>query len=85
MICPYVTEHLRQRGRQGWETVFLLAGLIHFTGITFYGVFASGEQQEWAEPRDEQEQWKADKARAGKLYLLETGPISIEYVSEYPQ
>jgi hypothetical protein len=26
-------------------TVFLLASLIHFTGITFYAVYASGELQ----------------------------------------
>lgn len=33
-----------------WETVFLIASLIHFAGVTFYGIFASGEKQWWADP-----------------------------------
>ncbi|KAK6017860.1 hypothetical protein OSTOST_16610, partial [Ostertagia ostertagi] len=37
--------------------VFLLASLIHFTGITFYAIYASGELQEWAEPKPEEEAW----------------------------
>lgn len=35
---------------QEWETVFLIASLIHFGGVTFYGIFASGEKQPWADP-----------------------------------
>ena len=35
-----------------WETVFLIASLIHFGGVTFYGIFASGEKQPWADPPD---------------------------------
>jgi ACS family sodium-dependent inorganic phosphate cotransporter-like MFS transporter 6/7/8 len=30
--------------------VFLIASLIHFGGVTFYGIFASGEKQPWADP-----------------------------------
>jgi MFS transporter, ACS family, solute carrier family 17 (sodium-dependent inorganic phosphate cotransporter), member 6/7/8 len=30
--------------------VFVIASLIHFFGVIFYGLFASGEQQPWAEP-----------------------------------
>ncbi|KHJ75499.1 hypothetical protein OESDEN_24885, partial [Oesophagostomum dentatum] len=37
--------------------VFLLASLIHFTGVTFYAVYASGELQDWAEPKPEEEAW----------------------------
>ena len=33
-----------------WESVFLIASLIHFGGVIFYGVFASGEKQDWADP-----------------------------------
>jgi len=36
-----------------WETVFLIASLIHFAGVTFYGIFASGEKQPWADPPDD--------------------------------
>ena len=33
-----------------WETVFLIAGVIHFLGVIFYAIFASGEKQPWADP-----------------------------------
>jgi len=36
-----------------WETVFLIASLIHFAGVTFYGIFASGEKQPWADPPED--------------------------------
>ena len=39
--------------------VFLIASLIHFMGVIFYAIFASGEKQPWADP-PEQEQWKPD-------------------------
>lgn len=57
LTCPFVTEKLIARGPRGWEKVFLLASLIHFTGVTFYAVYASGELQDWAEPKDEEEPW----------------------------
>lgn len=38
---------------QEWETVFLIASLIHFAGVTFYGIFASGEKQPWADPPED--------------------------------
>uniref|UniRef100_A0A8R1U2V8 MFS domain-containing protein n=1 Tax=Onchocerca volvulus TaxID=6282 RepID=A0A8R1U2V8_ONCVO len=57
LTCPFVTEKLIARGPRGWEKVFLLASLIHFTGVTFYAVYASGELQDWAEPKDEEKPW----------------------------
>ena len=30
--------------------MFLIASLIHFAGVVFYGIFASGEKQDWADP-----------------------------------
>jgi hypothetical protein len=36
--------------REEWAHVFLIASLIHFGGVIFYGIFASGEKQPWAEP-----------------------------------
>jgi ACS family sodium-dependent inorganic phosphate cotransporter-like MFS transporter 6/7/8 len=54
MFCPIVTEMLtRHRTIQEWETVFLIASLIHFGGVTFYGIFASGEKQPWADPPED--------------------------------
>ena len=41
-----------------WSTVFTIAATVHLVGITFYGIFASGELQPWAEPTvEEQRAW----------------------------
>jgi ACS family sodium-dependent inorganic phosphate cotransporter-like MFS transporter 6/7/8 len=32
-----------------WSHVFLIASSIHFFGVIFYAIFASGELQPWAE------------------------------------
>lgn len=34
--------------------MFLIAALVHYGGVAFYGVFASGEPQPWAEPPREE-------------------------------
>jgi len=39
-----------------WETVYLIASVIHFLGVTFYAIFASGEKQSWAEPTDDEDE-----------------------------
>lgn len=39
-----------------WTTVFTLAACVHLCGCTFYGIFASGELQPWAEPPTEEKQ-----------------------------
>ena len=38
-----------------WENVFLIASLIHFAGVIFYAIFASGEKQPWADPPEEEQ------------------------------
>uniref|UniRef100_A0A915MQV6 Vesicular glutamate transporter n=1 Tax=Meloidogyne javanica TaxID=6303 RepID=A0A915MQV6_MELJA len=72
LICPFVVESLTAKGSNpnGWTTVFLLASMIHFTGITFYGVYASGELQEWAEPKEEEEKvvWGAEQASEARRF-----------------
>lgn len=46
-----------------WSVVFTIAALVHLFGITFYGIFASGELQDWAEPKStEQPVWSPTKA-----------------------
>ncbi|KAJ1367386.1 hypothetical protein KIN20_028286 [Parelaphostrongylus tenuis] len=57
LTCPIVTEKFTASGAHGWEKVFLLASLIHFTGVTFYAIYASGELQDWAEPKPGDEDW----------------------------
>ncbi|KAH7952906.1 hypothetical protein HPB49_002602 [Dermacentor silvarum] len=61
MLCPIVVEYITDKKIHGgddasrWEKVFLIASLIHFGGVIFYGIFASGEKQPWAEPPREEE------------------------------
>ncbi|XP_071809541.1 vesicular glutamate transporter 1-like isoform X2 [Asterias amurensis] len=51
MICPEVTSSLTvNKSADDWEKVFLIAACVHFTGVLFYGIFASGEKQPWATP-----------------------------------
>jgi hypothetical protein len=39
--------------QEEWEAVFILAAVIHIGGVIFYGIFASGDLQPWAEPAPE--------------------------------
>ncbi|XP_022250533.1 vesicular glutamate transporter 1-like isoform X2 [Limulus polyphemus] len=60
MICPIVVEALTKHSTAAeWEKVFLIASLIHFGGVIFYAIFASGELQPWAEApsKDEGPSW----------------------------
>lgn len=36
--------------------MFLITSLVHYGGVIFYGVFASGEKQPWAEPEEMSEE-----------------------------
>lgn len=38
--------------REEWQNVFLIAALVHYSGVIFYAIFASGEKQEWADPEN---------------------------------
>lgn len=42
-----------------WQNVFIIASVVHFLGIIFYGIFASGELQHWAEPHGE-DTWRPE-------------------------
>nr|CAG4637745.1 EOG090X04X8 [Chydorus sphaericus] len=56
MFCPIVVESLTKHEKaEEWQTVFVIASVIHFIGVAFYAVFASGELQPWAEPPLEEE------------------------------
>uniref|UniRef100_A0A1B0A1J9 Major facilitator superfamily (MFS) profile domain-containing protein n=1 Tax=Glossina pallidipes TaxID=7398 RepID=A0A1B0A1J9_GLOPL len=57
IIVPYALDGLIQKNPTGcWTTVFTLAACVHLFGCTFYGIFASGELQPWAEPPPEEKQ-----------------------------
>ncbi|KAH9488858.1 hypothetical protein Btru_059287 [Bulinus truncatus] len=47
------------QAKSEWQYVFLIASLIHFAGVIFYGIFASGEKQPWAEGPGE-ETWRPE-------------------------
>ncbi|KAK2726557.1 hypothetical protein QYM36_000851 [Artemia franciscana] len=50
MLCPIVSDNIAVHGAvEEWQTVFVIAGVIHFLGVIFYAIFASGELQPWAE------------------------------------
>ena len=43
------------KNKEEWSHVFLIASIIHFIGVIFYGIFASGEKQQWADPKEEED------------------------------
>ncbi|NWT56680.1 VGLU3 protein, partial [Erythrocercus mccallii] len=53
MVCPLIVGAMtKHKTREEWQNVFLIAALVHYTGVIFYAVFASGEKQEWADPEN---------------------------------
>ncbi|XP_058231855.1 vesicular glutamate transporter 1 [Hemibagrus wyckioides] len=51
MVCPLIVGAMtKHKTREEWQYVFLIASLVHYGGVIFYGIFASGEKQDWAEP-----------------------------------
>ena len=39
--------------------MFIIASCVHFAGVIFYGIFASGDKQPWSDPPDESS-WKPE-------------------------
>lgn len=57
MVCPLIVGAMtKHKTREEWQYVFLIASLVHYGGVIFYGLFASGEKQEWAEPENTSEE-----------------------------
>ncbi|XP_077628304.1 vesicular glutamate transporter 3 isoform X2 [Crocuta crocuta] len=53
MVCPLIVGAMtKHKTREEWQNVFLIAALVHYSGVIFYGVFASGEKQKWADPEN---------------------------------
>ncbi|NP_001005398.1 vesicular glutamate transporter 2.1 isoform 2 [Danio rerio] len=51
MVCPLIVGAMtKHKTREEWQYVFLIASLVHYGGVIFYGIFASGEKQPWADP-----------------------------------
>lgn len=49
-VNEFLTTLLSFQTREEWQYVFLIASLVHYGGVIFYGIFASGEKQPWADP-----------------------------------
>merc|ERR550539_2001937 len=80
MICPIVTEQItKNHSSKGileyeWSHVFLIASSIHFFGVIFYAIFASGEQQSWAnEVTDEKMEMTTPTKEGAPAYGVEAG------------
>ncbi|XP_066541452.1 vesicular glutamate transporter 3 isoform X1 [Hoplias malabaricus] len=51
MVCPLIVGALtKHKTRLEWQNVFLIASMVHYCGVIFYAIFASGEKQDWADP-----------------------------------
>ncbi|XP_015249248.1 PREDICTED: vesicular glutamate transporter 2 [Cyprinodon variegatus] len=57
MVCPLIVGAMtKHKTREEWQYVFLIASLVHYGGVVFYGIFASGEKQPWADPEETSEE-----------------------------
>uniref|UniRef100_A0A8C9T1Y8 Vesicular glutamate transporter 1 n=1 Tax=Scleropages formosus TaxID=113540 RepID=A0A8C9T1Y8_SCLFO len=57
MVCPLIVGAMtKHKTREEWQYVFLIAALVHYGGVIFYGIFASGEKQPWADAEDTSEE-----------------------------
>ncbi|KAL0968463.1 hypothetical protein UPYG_G00267220 [Umbra pygmaea] len=51
MVCPLIVGALtKHKTRLEWQHVFVIAAMVHYTGVIFYAIFASGDKQDWADP-----------------------------------
>ncbi|KFP66856.1 Vesicular glutamate transporter 3, partial [Cariama cristata] len=47
MVCPLIVGAMtKHKTREEWQNVFLIAALVHYSGVIFYAIFASGEKHE---------------------------------------
>jgi len=83
MVCPIVTEQITKNHSTHrileieWHHVFMIASCIHFIGVIFYGIFASGEVQSWADDAVEEKIELKDNPNK-QTYGVEAG-YSMDY------
>ncbi|XP_030745507.1 vesicular glutamate transporter 1 [Sitophilus oryzae] len=58
-VVPVIKNAIIQHNtKEEWRILIILSAMIHYAGIIFYGLFASGELQPWADPKvEEDKQW----------------------------
>jgi len=89
MICPITTEQITKTHQdrdeliRQWQTIFCIASGIHFFGVIFYAIFASGELQDWAAaaPTEEKMEMNNDFEQPNRGYGYGANP---NVVSEAP-
>ncbi|XP_056383781.1 vesicular glutamate transporter 2 [Hyla sarda] len=80
MVCPLIVGAMtKNKTREEWQYVFLIAALVHYGGVIFYGLFASGEKQPWADPEQTSDE-KCGFIHEDEL-AEETGDISQNYIN----
>uniref|UniRef100_UPI00398EAF9C vesicular glutamate transporter 2.2 n=1 Tax=Pristiophorus japonicus TaxID=55135 RepID=UPI00398EAF9C len=78
MVCPLIVGAMtKNKSQKEWQYVFLIAALVHYAGVIFYGLFASGEKQPWADPEQTSEE-KCGFIHEDEL-AEETGDITQNY------
>lgn len=77
--CLSHTLLLSLQSREEWQYVFLIAALVHYGGVIFYAIFASGEKQPWADPEETSEE-KCGFIHEDELDE-ETGDITQNYIN----
>ncbi|XP_069479595.1 vesicular glutamate transporter 2 [Ambystoma mexicanum] len=80
MVCPIIVGAMtKNKTREEWQYVFLIAALVHYGGVLFYGIFASGEKQPWADPEQTSDE-KCGFIHEDEL-AEETGDITQSYIN----
>ncbi|XP_072278422.1 vesicular glutamate transporter 2 [Pyxicephalus adspersus] len=80
MVCPLIVGAMtKNKTREEWQYVFLIAALVHYGGVIFYGLFASGEKQPWADPEQTSDE-KCGFIHEDEL-AEESGDISQNYIN----
>ncbi|KAG7280983.1 hypothetical protein CRUP_016615 [Coryphaenoides rupestris] len=78
MVCPLIVGAMtKNKTREEWQYVFLIASMVHYGGVIFYGIFASGEKQPWADPEETSDE-KCGFIEEDEL-AEETGDITQSY------
>ena len=57
IISPSITGYLTEdKSIANWQHVFIITAFIYAIGAIFYGIFASGDRQEWSKIDQEEEE-----------------------------
>ena len=61
--------------------MFIIASCVHFAGVAFYGFFASGEKQPWADPPPG-EDWKPEDTLKADDKFNGYGSMKDNYITQ---